>query len=353
MTINSSPLSVRLALANSVNVPAVYLLDKIGVNNFLDLLRKGGISTLDNSSDYYGLGLALGNGEVRLDELSALYSSLSKGGVYVKPAKTLNEMSFKEVRLFSYDSAFLVTDILSDNKAREIAFGRGNYLEFPYNVSSKTGTSEGYCDNFAFGYTKAITVGVWVGNFDRKPLKYSSGISGAGPIYHYVMEESLKHIIGREPYPFEEILEKPQDFKKVDVCFLSQMKAKKECPSKVREYTKGEIKECDWHIKYNGTLYTNFPESYRAWANNEGLLKEIPIKAVSKSTDKEFKIVSPLCDSVYLIDPSIPPKYQGIYLQAENGVGKSDGLLIIKSMMNLMSSKSFLPLQKASTRLKR
>jgi penicillin-binding protein 1C len=359
------PLSVRLALANSVNVPAVYLLDKVGANNFLDLLRRGGVTTLDNSSDYYGLGLALGNGEVRLDELSVLYSSLSRGGVYIKPTKILNEISPKEIRLFSYDSAFLVTDILSDNKAREIAFGRGNYLEFPYNVASKTGTSEGYHDNFALGYTRAITVGVWVGNFDRKPLKYSSGISGAGPIYHYVMEESLKQISGREPYSFEEILEKPSDLKKVGLCLLSQMKAKKECPSKVKEYAKGEVNECDWHIKLNGTLYTNFPENYRVWANNEGLLKGIPFNSPLlsgegrerfpqllsgegfKKLDKEFKIVSPLDDTVYLIDPSIPPKYQGIYLQAENGVGKIRWVVDGKTYDESEEFKKvFLPLQK-------
>ncbi len=90
-------------------------------------------------------------------------------------------------RLVSERTAFWITDILSDDAAREYAFGRGGSLEFPFAVAAKTGTSQAYHDNWTVGYTRDVTVGVWVGNFDRTPLRGSSGVTGAGPIFHAVM----------------------------------------------------------------------------------------------------------------------------------------------------------------------
>src|SRR5205823_5377375 len=90
-------------------------------------------------------------------------------------------------RVVSARTAFWISDILSDAEAREYAFGRGSSLEFPFAVAAKTGTSQGYHDNWAIGYTRAVTVGVWVGNFDRTPLVSSSGVTGAGPIFHAIM----------------------------------------------------------------------------------------------------------------------------------------------------------------------
>ena len=84
-------------------------------------------------------------------------------------------------------AAFWITDILSDSQAREFIFGRGGSLEFPFPVAVKTGTSQAYHDNWTIGYSRHVTVGVWVGNFDRKPLRDSTGVTGAGPIFHAVM----------------------------------------------------------------------------------------------------------------------------------------------------------------------
>ncbi len=99
-------------------------------------------------------------------------------------------------RLISPRTAFWITDILSDPDAREYIFGRGGSLDFPFPVAAKTGTSEGYHDNWAIGYTRDVTVGVWVGNFDRSPLTNSSGVTGAGPIFHAVMLAAQKRVAG-------------------------------------------------------------------------------------------------------------------------------------------------------------
>src|SRR5207248_10398386 len=90
-------------------------------------------------------------------------------------------------RLLDQRTAFWITDILSDSEAREFIFGRGGSLDFPFPVAVKTGTSQAYRDNWTIGYTRDVTVGVWVGNFDRQELRHSSGITGAGPIFHAVM----------------------------------------------------------------------------------------------------------------------------------------------------------------------
>lgn len=320
------PLSARKALAGSINVPAVFLVSEIGVDSFLSVLRNGGVTTLDKSSDFYGYGLALGNGEVKLCELANFYSTLSRGGVYKEISKIIGERNFKEKRIFSEEASFLVTDILSDNKAREISFGRRSVLEFPFKVAAKTGTSEGYHDNLAFGYNKDITVGVWVGNFDRKPLKYSSGVSGAGPIFHQVFLETIRHIRGGDPQPFEEIIEKPQSLKKIQVCSLSGLGASENCPSTTEDYVFNdkELRKCTWHRKWGENIVTIYPVIYESWAKEMGLWHNAPQEVFdfAENGSEIFKIISPMPDAIFLYDPTLPPKYQGIYLESVGGKGK-------------------------------
>ena len=98
-------------------------------------------------------------------------------------------------------TAFWITDILTDADARAYIFGRGGDLEFPFPVAVKTGTSQAYHDNWTVGYTRDVTVGVWVGNFDRTPLRGSSGVTGAGPIFHAVMLAAEARAAGDESAP--------------------------------------------------------------------------------------------------------------------------------------------------------
>src|SRR5688572_19855479 len=105
--------------------------------------------------------------------------------------------------LVSPETAFLITDILSDPRAREQAFGRGSDLDFPFAVAVKTGTSQAYHDNWTIGYTRDVTVGVWVGNFDRKPLRDSTGVTGAGPIFHAVMLAATRRTAGTLQVPLD------------------------------------------------------------------------------------------------------------------------------------------------------
>ena len=193
------PLRARQALAGSQNVPAVALASRVGVPDLLRLLRSAGFSAFDKTASHYGLGVALGNAEVTLADLVSGYAVFARGGVWQEPRAVINRLVPPETRrVLSQRAAFWVTDILSDDEARAYVFGRGGSLEFPFPVAVKTGTSQAYRDNWTIGFTREVTVGVWVGNFDRRPLVGSSGVTGAAPIFHAVMLAAQRHVHGRE-----------------------------------------------------------------------------------------------------------------------------------------------------------
>lgn len=185
---------LRRALANSLNVPAVYLLEKLGEARVLTRLRAAGLSSLTEHAAHYGPALALGDGEVTLRELAAAYACLARGGTTVTPRLLLGAPTDPTQRVFSPAASALITEILSDDIARREAFGARNALDLPFPVAVKTGTSKGYRDNWTVGYTRAITVGVWVGNFDGRPTQRLTGATAAGPLFHAVMEASRRRL---------------------------------------------------------------------------------------------------------------------------------------------------------------
>ena len=178
--------SFRSALANSRNVPAVRLLEQLGGPAVLqERLLELGFSTLEQAPDHHGLGLALGNAEVRLLELANAYACLARLGIH-RPLRLLetdaSPQSERSTQICSPGPARHIAEILSDNQARAYAFGLESPLRMPFPVACKTGTSSDYRDNWAFGYTPEFTVGVWVGNPDASPMRQVSGLSGAGPV---------------------------------------------------------------------------------------------------------------------------------------------------------------------------
>ena len=183
------PITMRSGLANSVNVAAVRTLAGVGVGAVASDMGRAGIGPGNASS--YGLSLALGAAELDLLSLTHAYATFARGGIAV-PVRALagheEPLRVTTGRVWSPQTAFLITDVLRDNEARSVAFGRSSALAFPFPVAAKTGTSQDFHDNWVVGYTERFTVGVWVGNFDRTPLAQgSSGVSGAGPIFHAVV----------------------------------------------------------------------------------------------------------------------------------------------------------------------
>lgn len=336
------PLLARAALAGSENVPAVALASDIGIPTVARLLRRAGFSTLDHNADHYGLGLTLGNAEVRLDELVTAYAMLARGGEWM-PSRLVQSVDGTSVaadapeRLVSARTAFWVTDILSDAEARAYVFGRGGSLEFPFPVAAKTGTSQSYFDNWAVGYTRDVTVGVWVGNFDRTPLRGSSGVTGAGPIFHAVMLAAVEHARGTVPLDdVSPIVAAPPDLRRVDICAVSGMRAGAACPTRVSEWLDpGERTDtCTWHHASDEGLVTVYPEIYRDWARQAGLItrttsigagmvQSSPVQSrltkVSQAASNGLTIVRPLGGALFLLDPTLRAEYQSVPLSARGG----------------------------------
>ena len=192
----SGPVTVRTALANSLNVPAVRVLSKVGVPAFLDRLHALGFEHLQRSPDYYGLGLTLGAGEVSLWDLAHAYVTLARNGSAI-PLRTVRSSPLIASPIGNRVSWELVTNILADRYARAEAFGVGSVIDMPFPVAVKTGTSSGYRDTWTVGYTPEYTVAVWVGNFSGAPMQRIAGVSGAGPLWNRI----ILHLYDRRDPP--------------------------------------------------------------------------------------------------------------------------------------------------------
>ncbi len=217
------PVSVRTALASSLNVPAIRALTLVGVAPTHALLKRAGLTTLVNDPDHYGFSLALGSADVSLVELTNAYRAIANGGINspIKfdvcdascrsglPRKAPNAQHSRQAaptvenanvakRLFSDSTAWLITHILADRGARYLTFGFDNPLALSHWAAVKTGTSKDMRDNWTIGFNTRVTVGVWVGNASGQPMHNVTGISGAGPIWADVMEAAAsKYGAGR------------------------------------------------------------------------------------------------------------------------------------------------------------
>ncbi|MEN9975494.1 MAG: penicillin-binding protein [Verrucomicrobiota bacterium] len=181
------PVTLRSALACSLNVPAMRELNSLGGPRPLhDLLVELGLTTLGPDSAAAGLGLTIGNAPVCLLELTNAYATLARCGRHLAPVFSLPaKAAVPECRLpISATSFFLIADMLSDSAARAPSFPPGGPLDFPFRCAVKTGTSSNFRDNWCLGYTPEFTVGVWAGNFENQPMMGVSGVAGAGPIFH-------------------------------------------------------------------------------------------------------------------------------------------------------------------------
>jgi penicillin-binding protein 1C len=350
------PLLARRALAGSENVPAVALASELGVPNLLRFLLRAGFTTFDRNASYYGLGMTLGNAEVRLDEIVAAYSAFARGGIWMAPTYLAAGPRDTGRALVSPRAAFWITDILSDPQAREYIFGRGGSLEFPFPVAVKTGTSQAYHDNWTIGYSRHVTVGVWVGNFDRKPLRDSTGVTGAGPIFHGVMLAAEQraatpaHETGPSPF-----MPPAGDAEVVarEICALSGMAANAWCPARQREWIAAgaDALPCSWHhladerlrpargeqvferrsasawgwgpTRTEERVLTVWPAEYRQWAQGvQGFQRVQTVQAVHgvqrvpRVRSEPLRISNPPDGATYLIDPTLRREFQTLALGA-------------------------------------
>jgi penicillin-binding protein 1C len=179
--------SVRTALAGSLNVPAVRTLGLVGADAMVQQLRRLGFAGIVEAGDFYGPSLGLGSADVSLWELVGAYRALAAGGVWSPLRMTAGEAAGESRRVYSEKAAFQVSSILSDRESRSVTFGLENPLATRFWTAVKTGTSKEMRDNWAVGYSRRYTVGVWVGNVTGEPMRNVSGVTGAAPVWLEVM----------------------------------------------------------------------------------------------------------------------------------------------------------------------
>lgn len=194
-------LSLRIALANSINIPAVKTLATVGVKTMVDQAKRMGITTW-GSPDNYGLAVTLGAGEVKMTDMATVYGTFSNLGerVDLNPLLKVTDSAGNTIfekneptktKVLDAGVAYIISNILSDNPARAMEFGTNSPLNIP-DVSVKTGTSDKLRDNWTIGYTPNFVVATWVGNNDNAPMNgIASGITGAAPIWRAIFLELL------------------------------------------------------------------------------------------------------------------------------------------------------------------
>jgi len=190
------PVSVRSALGNSLNVPAVRALLLTGVDAFRDRLFDVGYRGIARDGDFYGFSLALGSAEVTLIEQTAAYRALARGGLW-SPLRLEPGPARPGRRVMDAAASAIVTNILADPAARSATFGPDNGLELPFPAAVKTGTSKGMRDNWCIGFSDRFTVAVWLGNFEGDAMGAGvSGVVGAAPVWRAVMRHLHREVPG-------------------------------------------------------------------------------------------------------------------------------------------------------------
>ena len=198
------PVSLRDALAQSINIPSIKTLYLAGLRDSLELAKDFGLTSL-SSADRYGLTLVLGGGEVSLLDMTNAYGVFANDGLFRpsaailrvedKNGTVLEEWTERPERIISESVARQISDILSDNEARAPAFSAASPLYFPTRqVAAKTGTTNDYKDAWILGYTPSLSVGAWVGNNDNTPMEKKVARFIVAPLWHEFMEYALSRV---------------------------------------------------------------------------------------------------------------------------------------------------------------
>lgn len=243
------PVTVRTALANSYNVPAVKALYFVGIydnpaiageDGLLAMARRLGISTLTRND--YGLSLTLGGGDVTLLELTGVYATIANAGRKVPLISITKILDHEGNQVFEAnrepvqqvlrpEHTFLITSILADNEARAPMFGRDSVLNLPFPAAVKTGTTNDFRDNWTLGFTPDLAVGVWVGNPDYTPMNDVSGVTGAAPIWAEFMKVAAPKVAGGRVTPFS----RPAGIIDKVICAVSGTEPSEWCPKQTTE----------------------------------------------------------------------------------------------------------------------
>jgi membrane carboxypeptidase/penicillin-binding protein PbpC len=277
---------LRVALASSLNVPAVQVESAIGLDAVLDLAERLGLGSTLGDRERYDLSLTLGGGEVRLLDLTAAYATFATGGVFHSPRVLLDSEHAGPRRVVSAETAWLIDDMLSDDAARGPGFGRDSVLDVPGRpVAVKTGTTSDFRDNWTIGFTPDLVVGVWVGNADNQPMRDVSGVTGAAPLWRDVLDALTD---GQPVHAFE----RPPDLRQTELCADSSALADADCP----------LHRLEW-----------LPDSMLSQPAPASTAPALPLR-----------IVFPDPDTVITLDASLPATAQQVAIEVDAGAAGGD-----------------------------
>lgn len=308
------PVRIREALGSSYNVPAVEAVSRLGVSAFLETLHRAGFASLGRPADWYGLGLALGNGDVTLLELANGYRAIAAGGLW-RPVRWHAGDGADPgpgVRVMSREAAGQVLDVLADPLARVPAFGPSTPLDFPFRAAAKTGTSRHFTDNWAVVTTARFTVAVWVGNFSGRPMAGVSGITGAGPLVRrVVLATADRYDPGRLPLPAD------LGLVPVTICRLSGLRARRPCPSLTEWFRPTALPaDDDWFTDRGLALPDEFAEWSAATGAGNGVVAAGVSRRDTDSTVAGFRIASPRNGDRFRFVPGVAPEFATVGLRA-------------------------------------
>lgn len=227
-------LRLRDALGNSLNTPAIRTVQFVGADSFLNKLHELGMESLNESADFYGDGLALGNGAITLFELVQAYSVLAQNGIFQPLKMILNKDHHISKKVFSPEISNIIGNILSDHDARQLEFGESGLFDFPVQTAIKTGTSNDYHDAWAMGFNHRYTVGVWFGNLSQRPMLNVSGATGPVLVLRSLFAE-LNRDQNTQPLSMSEKLIKTR------ICRETGLLEQNDCPSREEWFVEGTL----------------------------------------------------------------------------------------------------------------
>ncbi|HEX7432252.1 MAG TPA: transglycosylase domain-containing protein [Anaerolineaceae bacterium] len=364
------PVLVRTALASSLNIPAVQTLNSIGLPALFKTAQSLGITTFGDP-DRYDLSLALGGGEVSLLELTGAYGALANGGYRVTPLP-IQEVTDPQgnvlyqapampvVKVLDQRVTWLINDILSDDEARILGFGRNSVLKIDRPTAVKTGTTTDFHDNWAIGFTPDLVVGVWAGNADHAAMRNITGLTGAAPVWAQFIRSALQ---GQPVEAFKQ----PDGIIEVEICALSGLLPTPACPYTRKEwfidgtqphqsdtiYKQVTIDQATGALANANTpterqvtrLALVLPPSAQSWAHTHNVLLMSDLESQAQSSPATGQpesnlssvplvLTAPAPESIFKMAQGFDPAAQRLHLAAVGESGLStvtfyvDGVLI-------------------------
>jgi penicillin-binding protein 1C len=308
------PVRVREALANSLNVPAVVTLSRVGARKAFLAFQDCGLKFARPFTEY-GAGLILGNAEVRLLDLTAAFTLFSGTGLIVEP-KFLVATPTRHRYVAPPEAVAIVADILSDNEARRKTFGPFSPLAFEdQRIPCKTGTSSGFRDAWAIGVTAEHAVGVWVGNFDGRPMEEIASVTGAAPLWHEIIEYLLQRGDTSVPPPVQ-----TERLTRRAVCQLTGLLPVPASPGVKNEWFLAGTEPHEDASRYwsqscvRGVPQLLLPLEYTLWCRSTQNYLHADV-----AEEAPLRIVTPAQNATFLLDPDLPASQQAIRLLASSG----------------------------------